>query len=330
MLLPNSAVDQAALGALLAERYGADPAGLAFVPVGGDGWHYRCPPFWVSVRRDRQGHWPPAFDAAAELARSLDFMLAPLHDRSGRVVHEVSGLPVVVLPLVEARTLFESGVRPGEPERIVTLLERLHAARLPSPLTPQHDATVAPQAPQQDASAAGPVERPNDAAAAASLRSETYELPFADELRWALAAAERADERLGPYGAPLRDLVARNHVRIDAMVSEIEVLAAACRADPAPLVLTHGEPNRGNVLRDATGRLLLIDWGDLAFGPPERDWSSLPDFGLEPRGRAPFLRFYALRWELGEIAEYATRFAAPHEGSVEDDHMWRELGEYLR
>jgi len=73
---------------LLAARYGAEPSRLEFVPVGGDGWHYRCRPFWVSVRRDRQGHVPAAYAAAGELARAgLEFVLAPLPDEEGRVVH---------------------------------------------------------------------------------------------------------------------------------------------------------------------------------------------------------------------------------------------------
>jgi hypothetical protein len=41
MLLPNPAIDERALGELVAARYGADPARLRFAPVGGDGWHYR-------------------------------------------------------------------------------------------------------------------------------------------------------------------------------------------------------------------------------------------------------------------------------------------------
>jgi spectinomycin phosphotransferase len=41
-------------------------------------------------------------------------------------------------------------------------------------------------------------------------------------------------------------------------------------------------------------------------------------------------RFYRLRWDLGEIAEYVARFAAPHAGNAEDDEKWRELALYLR
>jgi spectinomycin phosphotransferase len=289
-------VDERALGRLVAGRYGGDAAGLRFVPVGGDGWHYRCPPFWVSVRRDRQGHWPPAYAAAGELARGgLEFVLAPLADSEGRVVHSVGRFPAVVLPLVEGVTLDESGYDEGDARRVAEMCERLHGARCETPL---------------------PVER--------------YELPFKAGLREGLVAAESAGRDTGPYGEAVRDLVLRNRGAIVAMVEEVGEVAAACRADATPLVLTHGEPGGGNVLRSADGRLYLIDWGDLAYGPPERDWYAISGLGLDLPMRREFRRFYALRWKLGEIAEYVARFAAPHAGSAEDEEKWGELGTYLR
>ena len=100
--------------------------------------------------------------------------------------------------------------------------------------------------------------------------------------------------------------------------------------DETPLVLTHGEPNGGNVLRVNDGRLYLIDWGDLAYGPPERDWSQMSGLGLDLPIRPAFGRFYELRWVLSEVAEYVARFAAPHAGSAEDEDKWNELGRYLR
>src|SRR5439155_26059600 len=110
---------------------------------------------------------------------------------------------------------------------------------------------------------------------ATPLRAETFDLPFLDELRSGLEGATLAGPHCGPYGEALRALIARNRGAIIEMVGEIDALAAACRADPYPFVLTHGEPNPGNVLRDTAGRLYLIDWGDLQYGPPERDWTSL-------------------------------------------------------
>lgn len=296
MLLPNPEIDELALAALVATRYGADPAGLAFAPVGGDGWHYRCPPYWISVRRDRQGHHPAGYRAARELRDAgLDFILAPLPDAQGRILHDLGRFPVVVLPLVEGTTLFESGLRLGEAEQIARMGQRLHEARCATPLT-----------------------------------RETFDLPFLDELQSGLRDATRAGPHLGPYGESVHALIERNHDAIARMIAEFGAVAAACRAAPSSFVLTHGEPNLGNVLRDASGRLYLIDWGELQNGPPERDWVSLDGLGLNLPLREPFARFYHLRWDLGEIAEYTARFAAPHSGSLEDADRWRELQLYLQ
>jgi spectinomycin phosphotransferase len=295
MLLPNPEIDPTALAKLVAECYGANPDGLVFVPVGGDGWHYRCPPFWVSVRRDRQGHSPLAYQAARELSEAgHEYILAPIANGEGRLVHQLGRFPVVVLPLVEGATLFESGVRPGEVDVISQLCQRLH-----------------------------------DAACTAPLPRETYTFPFADELRDSLEAATRAGPHCGPFGEALQARIERNRGAIHGMVAEANRLAAACRADPDTLVLTHGEPNPGNVLRDRAGRLYLIDWGDLMYGPPERDWAMLGGMGLTLPIREEFARFYQLRWILGEIAEYTARFSAPHSGNAEDEDRWRELLQYL-
>ena len=113
------------------------------------------------------------------------------------------------------------------------------------------------------------------------------------------------------------------------MRAEWAVVQDACRADASAFVLTHGEPDRGNVMVTTDGELLLMDWGELRWGPPERDFAALADLGLEPSGRPEFLRCYELLWILGEIAEYVARFAHPHPGNAEDAEKWNELLLYL-
>jgi hypothetical protein len=41
------------------------------------------------------------------------------------------------------------------------------------------------------------------------------------------------------------------------------------------------------------------------------------------------VRFYQVRWMLGEVAEYTGRFMHKHVGDREDAAMWEELGQYL-
>jgi spectinomycin phosphotransferase len=123
--------------------------------------------------------------------------------------------------------------------------------------------------------------------------------------------------------------VRSNIEHLTALDEEMCACQAACRSLQPAFVLTHGEPNRGNVLVTDEGRLLLMDWGDLAWAPPERDLVMRPDLGLPRTGDETLLRFYELRWDLGEIAEYVDRFVEPHAGDAEDQGMWQELLLYL-
>lgn len=103
----------------------------------------------------------------------------------------------------------------------------------------------------------------------------------------------------------------------------------ACRGDAGGFVLTHGEPAPPNVIVSAEGQLLLLDWGDLLWAPPERDALGLAEVGIDTPGRSHVKRFYELRWVLGEVAEYVARLTDRHEGTAEDAEKRRELARYL-
>src|SRR5687767_11762917 len=155
MLLPDPSIDAASLAELLATEFGATGLTPTFVPAGGDSWCYRAGPWWVSVRRDRQGHFPANYEAARELRDAgYEFVLAPIRGRSGRVVHQVNGRPVVVTEFVESRANYREGLAP------------VHRAELAQAVKTLHSASVS-----------------------ADVRSESFDLPFADELEVALARA---------------------------------------------------------------------------------------------------------------------------------------------
>jgi spectinomycin phosphotransferase len=249
----------------------------------------------VSVRRDRLGHVPAAYAAACELReRGLDFVLAPERGHNGRVVHPVGGARVVVFAKEAGRPLYPDAASAGQALKVRDMIAALHAH------------TVATELP-----------------------AETFDMPFDDELAEGVARAVAGVDEAGPYGARVCALVRANLATIDARRAELSALQHRCRADAGAFVLTHGEPDRGNIMVRPDGSLLLMDWGALEWGPPERDLSSLPDLGLAPSGRAPFLRYYELFWSLGEVAEYVARFTVPHDGNAEDAEKWDELLLYL-
>jgi len=296
MLVAHSTIDTASLAALVAREYGGGDVPV-FVPgAGGDSWCYRAGDWWVSVRRDRHGHVPEAYEAAHELREGgLEFVLAPARGRCGALVHVVDGrFRVVVFPFVHGALLHSGLVPRADAAAIGAMVGRLHAASVK-----------------------------------AELPSENFEMPFASELADGLDAARRGASDAGPYGDTVSALVHANERAIDDWQAEVASVAAACRSDPGEFVLTHGEPDGGNVLAAENQALLLIDWGGLCWAPPERDLRSLREMGLSTSARPAFLRYYELQWILSEVAEYVSRFVHPHAGGAEDHEKWTELLKYL-
>jgi spectinomycin phosphotransferase len=295
VLLPDPSIDVGSLAHLLAAEFAASDPTPTFVPAGGDSWCYRAGPWWVSVRRDRQGHFPANYEAARELRDAgYEFVLAPIRGLSGHVVHTVSGRPVVVTEFVEARANYREGLAPFHRQELARAVKELHSARV-----------------------------------SADVRSESFDLPFADELETALARAATGAQTAGPLASDVTDLVSRNAARLGDWREEIGVCQERCRASPGEFVLTHGEPEPPNVLITSDDELLLLDWGDLLRAPPERDALSLRSLGIAQPARRDFLRFYELRWILSEVAEYVSRFTSPHEGNAEDREKRAELARYL-
>jgi hypothetical protein len=295
MLIADTSIDTASLASLVAREYHAAVEPEFVRGAGGDSWCYRAGDWWVSVRRDRLGHVPAAYEAARELRDSgFEFVLAPARGHSGRVVHDVDGRPVVVLPYEDGTSLHPGPVTRADAAAIGDMIDRLHAASVTTEL---------------------PV--------------ETFETPFEDELAAGIETARRDASDAGPYGSEVSALVEANDRSIDAWREELASVIATCRSNPGEFVLTHGEPDGGNVMDAAGEGLLLLDWGELRWAPPERDVRSLRDLGVPTSARSAFLRYYELQWILGEVAEYVSRFVHAHAGDAEDDEKWAELRKYL-
>lgn len=296
MLMPLASLDHDALLDLIQEQFDVTGHKLIFQPLGEDSWAYQYGPLWISIRRDLRGHEPSAYATAAALAaQGLDFVLAPLVGIDGKVTHQLGDLPVVVFPLCPSTSLNKLSLTPANLATMETMIKQVHAA------TP-----------------------------AAGLPTEDFCFSFDPDLDAALArATDNVTPPAGPYDLVLRQALRSNNSLLTDLRAEAREIGQRCAAAGGPMVLTHGEPSAANWVTTGT-RILMVDWGGAAWAPPARDWFHMRRTMLFPvESKDIFDHFYALRWRLSEIAEYATIFAQTHYGNKEDRAMWSRLGHYL-
>jgi spectinomycin phosphotransferase/16S rRNA (guanine(1405)-N(7))-methyltransferase len=166
---------------------------------------------------------------------------------------------------------------------------------------------------------------------------EEFGLTRRDALIGALEGlAERWDS--GPYGERARSLLAghaRDGVRL---LDRYDLLVTHAREQPERMVLTHGEPHPGNLIKTAIG-WMLIDWDTTQIAPPERDlWildpgdGSINDAYTRATGRqvrSSMLELYRLTWQLADIAIFVSRFRDEHHDTDDDRESWQALTDSL-
>lgn len=297
MLIPHPDVRPAGLRELLRAAHGRDIHRVTFVPAGEDSWAFRCDDLWVSVRRDVRGHVRAAYEGARRLADDgLDVVLAPLRGVDGEVVHDLDGLPVVVFPFVPSEPLDLRPPDAREEGEVRSALARLHQAPVPPGL---------------------------------ALPVETFTFSFDGDLDAVTLRAQSDEPSSGPFDLPFRTLYRTHGGHVARLRAEAAELAARLVARADAPVLTHGDPSAQNWVRTSQG-VRLVDWGGLALGPAARDQFHLnrtlaTGYDDDPEA----LAYYAVRWQLSEIAEYGTVFAAPHADDEEARAMWGRLLRYL-
>jgi len=230
----------------------------------------------------------------------LGFVVAPVAAAGGApAVRANEGFAVAVLPFVEGQSFSWGESFPLASRLAVTdMLAAVHTA----PATARRHA-----------------------------QREDFSIPHRDELELALAA-DGAGPACGPYARSAGKLMADNAAGVRRQLDRYDKMTAA--ADPARLVITHGEPHPGNMMLAPSG-WRLIDWDTVLLAQPERDlWSLDPGdgsvlaayaaaTGVTPRPE--LLEMYAVLWDLKDIAVDLSRFRRPHRGDHDDDKCWRVL-----
>ena len=242
-----------------------------------------------------------ALDAARALkAAGRDFLVAPLPSRDGEPLIPLGDtFAVAVYPLVAGESLDWDDYTAEGRRTILDLLVAVHTA------------------PPEVRDRALP---------------DDYAIPRRDSL----AFSGRAGPEPGPYTRPAADLLTAHERGVRDALARYDELVSAARADRSGLVLTHGEPHPGNVVRTPDG-WLLIDWDTALVSPPERDlWDLDEGDGAVHAAytaatgtvlRPALLDLYRLRWDLTEIALCVAHFGEPHGATADDEETWSNLEE---
>jgi spectinomycin phosphotransferase/16S rRNA (guanine(1405)-N(7))-methyltransferase len=242
--------------------------------------------------------------AQALHAAGCAFVVAPLSSRDGEPTTRLGDcFTVAVYPFVTGESLDWDNYTLQHRRAVVDLLVAVHAA------------------PPQVRDRASP---------------DDYTVQFRDTLTIALDGGDNGNPERGPYARPAAELLTIHAPGIRRALARYDTLVSAVREDPPGLVVTHGEPHPGNVMRTDAG-WLLIDWDTALLAPPERDlWDLDPGDGtLHAAYTAAtgtvlsydLLDLYRLRWDLTEIASSLTHFRGPHGTTADDEETWANLKE---
>ena len=315
MKIDNLPIAKSHLIQTIATAYGLRLASVSFVPKGEDAFAYvGCEDsgnrYFIRVQPAANAPDLESIYLHLKVLAQHNHMaqvVAPLLTRGGAAVIPVDDYRLSLFPYIAGHTLYEQRPDEVDLENAAVLLAHLH------------------QAPP----------------AILSLPRETFEHPFAAPIAAALAAARRPLAQQTSLQRAVCHLLTAEHEDILATLTKMERLRTQIGARPIDWVLTHGDPNLDNVIKDAGGQLHLVDWGDMAIGPAERDLMHWTGEAFEPFLRqyaslrpglaldADLFTFYFYRWCLQEIADYAPRILFESLGAAEDAHAWDELQDYL-
>jgi spectinomycin phosphotransferase len=320
---PTDDIDEGQLARVLAGEWGLAPAGLRYAAVGFGDHHWELTDTsggrWFITVAGLAGGWRgtgPA-EGLADLRAALgtvtalkqaglDFAVAPVPARTGQPLAPLGpGHAVTVFPWLDGETGdFSEPLPAADQLTLVTLLASLHNAT----------GVAGDGAPVRSPELAG---RADLAAALGDL-----------DQPWLT----------GPYGEPARRLLAEHAAILDRTLTRFDGLIDQARRTGPP-VLTHGEPHPGNVFRDRSGSLHLIDWDTVGLAWPERDLWDIAGPGsaeaahyteLTGRPVSPAAaEVYRIRWALDDIRLAVRDFRGPHERTPDTELTWTTLGEEL-
>jgi spectinomycin phosphotransferase len=318
---PPDDFDDRRLLSSLAEGWRIESRSADYLAVGFGSYHWLVTDttgrrLFVTVDDLRQKEWlgntpgaafdglRNAFDTALSLRDEggLHFVIAPLPTARGETVRRIGTRHAVALfPFIPGRPgQFGDDGNPAERAEVAGILAELH--------------------------------RPASAAPRSAVRREPG-ITARDNLEEALGDVNHPWSG-GPFSEPTRDWLARNAADLRGQLREFDRLVARVAAPDRGLVVTHGEPHPGNLIRTGSG-LVLVDWDTVALALPERDlWlvttgtdeAAMRYAGATGRdidGEA--LSMYRLAWDLTDIALFTKLLRSGHRRTADTEAAWLNL-----
>jgi spectinomycin phosphotransferase len=310
---PFERLDTRVITAALERAWGISADDLRYCPVGGGAYHWvatesdgrrwfvTCDDLdtkpWLGTNRDTVfANLLRAYGTAVDLrASGRSFVVAPTATREGVAAVRVDDRhSLAVFDHVEGEPQ-----EWGRPVPLATLLELVEILAALHTTAPQTSAPL----------------------------SRSFVVPGRAVFEEALGDLHR------PWQAgPLSDVVRRELVEhVDTIwhwLDQLDRFASGAAIATADLVLTHGEPHPGNLIRH-DGGLRLVDWDTVALAPRERDlWMiaeadpSAIEAYRKLAGRAPdpeALTAYRLLWTLADLASFTAQLRAEHHRSVDNE-----------
>jgi spectinomycin phosphotransferase len=304
----------------LAEGWRIDAAAMRYAAVGGGSYHW-------TVRDGTGRHWfvtVDDLDGKPWLGNTRPTVLAGLWSALDTAValRDDAGLEFVVAPVPGCGAATLRPLGPGHAVAVYRFLGGAAGRWGEACLPPERAARV-------DMLAALHQSTPT-VAAEAPMRV-TGLLPLRESLEAALRHLGQPWSG-GPFAEQARVLLADAEDQVRGMLETFDRLASMVHA--GDLVITHGEPHPGNVMR-VGARRMLIDWDTVGLAPPERDlWLVIGENGegarryAELTGRAAdpaALALYRLRWALDDISAFVSRLRSQHRHSADAEHAWLGL-----
>ena len=275
---------------------------------GGPVWFVCMDQVWTVEQHDAR---VASYRCAAQLSQRLDYVVAPVQTRDGRVAVDLApGLLLTLTPFLDGQA-FGTGPFVDDAQRadVSAMLGDLHR-----------------QPRQRDV----PLWRPRIGQQSVARREDLERV--LGQSRWTG----------GPWSVPTGRLLVEGQDVLRTAIRRFALLAAAVMGSMERWGLTHGGVRGENVIRTPDGPR-LVDWGALLVAPRERDVCGVlglaegddPWYAYLAAGGRPdplssdTCELFALEQVLSEVAEPAVLFASTHNDSADERRRFGDLEQAL-